>query len=707
MANISQAVTKKDHLEKVSGRARYIADYEVKDVLAGSFLYSKKADARIKAVHLPEIPFGYSVLDAETISVVNEIEVVEKDMPLFPKEHVRYIGEPILMIAGPDPSIVQELISSITVEYEEGNPVFSMEDAKEFHYEYAYEKGDTEQSFKEAQEIREEIFSTGHQEQAYMEPQGMVAQYENGKVTVMGSMQCPYYVFGAIRHMTGFEDRKVRVVQTTTGGGFGGKEDYPSMLACRAAAAAICLEKPVRIILDREEDISTTPKRHPSRIRYKTALKNGRITAMEVEVLLDGGAYTTLSSVVLQRALISAAGVYDIPNLKVYGRVAKTNTVPSGAFRGFGAPQSFFALEMHMNHLAAFVKEDMLSFKRRHLVRQGSRTSTGGIFSDPILMEEMIDQAVEESGYREKIKLFESQTGRYRKGIGVSLFLHGCGFTGSGERDIIRAKVRLDKDEKGRVEIMVSSTDIGQGTKTTFCKIAACALGIPIERVEIRNPDTDRVPDSGPTVASRSIMIVGYLLENAARKLKEDWKEGEFQQVEEVYVHHENIPWDIETFSGDAYPAYSWGVSIVETETDLLTMQPQLKGIWAVFDAGCAIDETILRGQAEGGLLQGIGYGSMEKMTMKNGEVGQKRFTDYMIPTSMDTVDMKCVFVENPYKYGPSGAKGAGELTLIGGAPAYVSSIENGLKIFLYNAPATPEIIMEKWKEGGMTSDRI
>ncbi|SHI56400.1 xanthine dehydrogenase family protein molybdopterin-binding subunit [Parasporobacterium paucivorans] len=701
MRDISDAVTKKDHYEKVSGTARYIADYDVKDALTGKFLYSDKANARIAAISLPEFPPGYSCTGGNDVPSINEVIIVEKDMPVFPTEYVRYIGEPVLLVTGPDPDVIDELIAAIEVVYEEEPPVYSPEEASEIHFEYGYTKGDADKAFLEADEILEEIFHTGYQEQAYMEPQGVIASYEDGKVTVKGSMQCPYYVFRAVKHTTGLGDDRVRIIQTTTGGAFGGKEDYPSMLACRAAVAAIRLEKPVRIILERAEDMASTPKRHPARLRYRSAVSGGRVTAMEVDVLLDGGAYTTLSAVVLQRSLISAAGAYDIPNLKVSGRVAKTNSVPSGAFRGFGAPQSFFAVEMHMNHIAGKLKEDVLAFKRKHLVRQGSATSTGGIFSDPVILEEMIEKAADMSGYTDKMNLYGKMNGRYRKGIGISVFFHGCGFTGAGERDIIKARVRLDKSPDGRVEILVSNTDMGQGTKTTFSKVVSSALEIPMDDILIENPDTDRVPDSGPTVASRSIMVTGYLLEKAAKRLKAEWKEGERQLVEENYVHHENVPWDMDRFFGDAYPAYSWGVNIIETEVDMATLQPEIKGIWAVFDVGKPIDETVMRGQAEGGLLQGIGYGSMEKMTLKDGRIWQSRFTDYMIPTSKDIVNMKCEFIENAYRFGPSGAKGAGELPLIGGAPAYVASVENAIGRELCSVPATPESIMETLRKGG------
>lgn len=244
------------------------------------------------------------------------------------------------------------------------------------------------------------------------------------------------------------------------------------------------------------------------------------------------------------------------------------------------------------------------------------------------------------------------------------------------------------------MEILVSNTDIGQGLKTTFSKIAANVLEISMDDVLIENPDTDRVPNSGPTVASRSLLIVGKLIERAAKKMKERWAEKSFT-IEEHYKHVDMIPWDMATFQGDAYPTYSYGINVVEVEVDKLLATTKLPGVWGVFDVGKSIDDTIMQGQAEGGMLQGIGYGSIEKMENKLGDIKQNSFTDYMIPTAKDTVPFEVAFVENLYEHGPFGAKGAGELTLIGTAPAYEAAVEEAIGKPMHFIPVTPEKLME------------
>ena len=278
--------------------------------------------------------------------------------------------------------------------------------------------------------------------------------------------------------------------------------------------------------------------------------------------------------------------------------------------------------------------------------------------------------------------------------------MHGCGFTGSGEKDQIKAKVRLRKTACGDVEILVASVEMGQGAHTTLRKIVARSLGVDIGKVIYRNPDTDRVPDSGPTVASRTVMIVGALLEKAALELKQRWGEGTEADVVMDYAQPEYLEWDQDTFKGDAYPAFSWGVNVVEVEIDPITFETTVVGVWAAYDLGTPIDEQIVRGQIEGGIIQGLGYASMEVMQTRQGRIQQGTMTDYTVPTSLDFPNIECRLIDNPYPEGPAGAKGAGELPLVGAAPAYTAAIQNALGIPIKRIPATPEHLVEINKSG-------
>lgn len=701
MEKISKSVKKKDHESKMSGRALYVDDHVMEGMLYGKLLHSAKARARITNIIVPKLPEGYYVVDKKDVKGVNQVHIVLDDTPVFVNDTVEYIGDPILMVVGSELKEVDRILNEIVVVYEELVPILDMRKSDTIFFNYNYEKGDINKALAEADRVFVETFQTGYQEQAYLETQGIIAYPHDGRMTVRGSLQCPYYVHGAVAKALGYEEKDVQVIQDVTGGGFGGKEAFPSILACQTAVAAQKANRPVKVIFDRREDMEFTSKRHPSISTYKVAVKNGEITGMDIDVTFNSGAYTTLSPVVLQRGLICANGVYRIDNLRVVGRAVKTNTVPCGAYRGFGAPQIFFAVEMIMDHVAKELAIDSIELKEKYVVKQGDSTSTSGKYHFHVPLPEMIEQMDRISGYRTKRKLYKNQTGRYRKGIGMSLFFHGCGFTGSGERDIIKAVARIRKNADDTVEILASNSDIGQGLKTTFCKVVAETLGIPYDQVIIHNPDTDLVPDSGPTVASRSLMTVGELLRRAAEKLKEDWKPGEEQVIEEHFVEPDFvIPFSIKEFRGDAYPTYSWAANVVEVEVDTLTATTKILGAWGTFDVGVPIDMNIILGQMQGGFLQGIGYASIEQMdSNEKGMIRNNSYSDYIIPTSVDVPNLVTEIINNPYTHGPYGAKGAGELPLVGAAPAYVEAMECALGVNLNKIPFTAEDTMRVLQE--------
>lgn len=696
MENISKSVKKKDHDSKVSGRALYVDDLVIEDLIYGRLLHSAKAKARIKDIILPTLPIGYYVVDKSDVTGVNLVHIVLDDTPVYAEDTVEYIGDAILMVVGPDFKEVERILNEIVVVYEELVPVLDMLKSDTVFFDYNFEKGNIDKTLIEAERVIVETFQTGYQEQAYLETQGMIAYPHDGRMTVRGSLQCPYYIKGAVTKALGYEEKDVQIIHDVTGGGFGGKEAFPSILACQIAVAAKKANKPVKVIFDRREDMEFTSKRHPSISTYKVAIKDGKITGMDIDVTFNAGAYTTLSAVVLQRGLICANGVYRLDNLRVKGRAMKTNTVPCGAYRGFGAPQTFFAVEMIMNHIAKEMGIDSLELKEKYMVKQGDSTSTGGKYHFHVPLPEMIKRLDELTDYRAKRELYKNQNGRYRKGIGFSMIYHGCGFTGSGERDFIKAVTRIRKNEDDTVDILASNVDMGQGLKTTFSKIVADTLGIPYDRVFNVNPDTDLVPDSGPTVASRSLMTVGALLKSAATRLKDEWKSGEEQIVEEHYVEPDFlVPFNMEKFSGDAYPTYSWSANVMEVEVDTLTATTKILGAWGIYDVGVPIDMNIILGQMQGGFLQGIGYSSMEQMDYNDkGMIRNNSLSDYTIPTSVDVPNLVTEIMNNPYTHGPYGAKGAGELPLVGVAPAYVEAMESALGVNLNKAPFTTEDTM-------------
>ena len=703
MDPISRPVPRTDFEEKIDGRIRFCADLAPAGLLYARTLRSTRPRARILSIRLPVLPEGYCTVDRTDIPGVNRIPLVFDDQPFLAEDTVNYIGEPILLLVGPDRDVLGGLLAAIKVAYRDLPPILSMDEAEgrtdDFitgngacFVSYAYDKGQPDAAMAHAVRVVEDVTETGWQEQAYLEPQSMLAEVDGERIVVSGSMQCPYYIHGALMRAFGWPAERVRVRQLPTGGGFGGKEEFPSLIGVHAALASWKTGRPVRIVYDRAEDIACTTKRHPSRIRIRSHLDaDGNLLAQEMDVSMDGGAYSGLSSVVLQRMIFTVGGVYRVPNLRVRGRVYATNHVPSGAFRGFGGPQALFAIETHIEHVARELGVDPLAFRRRHFLEKGDTSSTGGVFHHPVLLGRIADEIDAMCGFAAKRNDAAWKEGKLR-GIGVSLFLHGCGFTGSGEKDMLHPQVRLKRSRDGSVAIFVSSTEIGQGAGTTLRKIVARTLGLPLEKVEYRWPDTDQCPDSGPTVASRTAMIIGRMLQECAQELLTH--EDPEADITGNYHYLRHLAWDNDTFSGNAYPEYSWGANAVETEVDPVTGQWRVTGIWGVFDIGTPLDEHIVRGQIEGGMVQGLGYGGLEVLSARDGRLRQASFTDYMIPTACDFPAIETRLVDNPYEFGPYGARGLGELSLVGAAPALALSIADAIGCPVARLPVTPEAVL-------------
>ncbi len=706
MDRISTPIKRFDFDDKISGQARYCADIILPGMLYARTVRADRPRARIGAIGIPSLPSGYYIIDHRDIPGKNTVPIVYDDQPFFARDTVNYIGEPLLLVVGPDKEVILQIIDSIRIDYLDLDPILSIEAADKrqddfifgdqpWFVEYHYSKGDLEQAIQNACHVVEDEYETGYQEQLYLEPQSVLAVFADEQITVYGSIQCPYYVEEALLQALGWPQDRIRVVQLPTGGGFGGKEEFPSILAVHAALASIKTGQPVQLVYDRQEDIICSTKRHPAVIKYKSYLdQEGHILGRRIECKTDAGAYAGLSSVVLQRLILSASGVYNIDNLEVNGRAYATNKMVSGAFRGFGGPQAFFAIEMHMENIARRLNLDPWQFRQKHFLHQDDTSSTGGILKNDIRLDQMAGEIDAMSGYRLK-RHNQPQSPDKLFGIGCSFFFHGCGFTGSGERDLIKSRVRLRKYRDNKVQIFVSSTELGQGVLTTLRKIVAESLHIPIDQVVHYYPDTASSPDSGPTVASRTIMIVGRLLQDCCEDMKVRWEEPEFEVFRD-YKYPVGLSWDKEKFVGHAYPEYSWGANVVEVEIDPLTCVVDVKGIYAVYDIGTPIDIKIVQGQIEGGLVQGLGYGCIEILNTAGGKVVQNNLTNYIIPTAMDCPPIKCKIIDdNPYPDGPFGARGLGELPVVGVAPALALAVQNAIGKKINKIPLTPEYIME------------
>ena len=732
-------VPRKEGRAKLLGAARYVDDLTMPGMLHGVTVRSSIPRGRVVSIAFGEsIPWEeFTVVTADDIPGRNLVPMFLEDQPLLvptgAEARVNHREEPILLIAHANRERLAAAIAAVTVAYEPEPAVFTIAESlaqehvvwgegesantfKRFHLEH----GEVDAAFAEADLIVEGEYTTGAQEQLYIETNGMIAEATPEQVTIWGSLQCPFYVHRALKTIFGLADEQVRVVQTETGGAFGGKEEFPSVLAGHAALLALKSGRPVKMIYDRAEDMASTTKRHPSRIRHRTAVtREGKLLGCEIEIAIDGGAYATLSATVCSRATIHAAGPYQWPAVRVRSCAVATNTPPSGAFRGFGAPQALFALERQMDKVARAVGLTPEELRRRNFIRAGGTTATGQTITQPIELSALLDKALVVSGYHEKTERFgrENASNTIKRGIGFAAFMHGAGFTGSGER-YLNSLVGLEVTREGKVRVLVSSAEFGQGTNTILAQIAAEALGAEYADVEIAQPDTSVVPNSGPTVASRTAMVVGGLVERAAGKvietlrlagfLGESYSPEEFRAGAQAYGEQfgelkafqrwespGTIFWDDVKYMGDAYPTYAWAVYVAEVAVDMTTYTPVVTRFDALQEVGKVIHPILAAGQIEGGVAQGIGYALYEKCVWRDGVMVNNQMTNYIMPTSADLPPIHVHFEEIPFEHGAYGAKGIGELPMDGPAPAILNAIEHATGVAFDHVPLMPEDVFE------------
>lgn len=723
---------------KLSGKAVYGDDLSFADMLYGVMIRTPYPRARIKSVDISAVEGDKDfvrVITASDIPGKNGWPVLDDTYPFLVSDVAEFHYQPVAILVAKNNFKARELAKKVKVVCDKldfNDDIFeSMKDKKNIFSNFVVKKGDALEEIKKCEYVVEKEFHTNYQVHSYLEPQVATGLFsDDGTITVYSSTQCPFYILDAVCAITGFTANKVRIVQTVTGGGFGGKEDVPALVGAHAALASYITKKPVRICYDRAEDFRAMSKRHPSysKVIYG-ADKSGRLKACIVKYILDGGAYSTLSPLVLWRGTIHAAGPYDIDNVLIESYAVKTNKVPCGAFRGFGQPQISFSTESLIDDLAEKIGIDPVDFRLKNILKKNSRTATSQKITESIGLSDLI-KIVRKNSKWDNRKNLKSSSPNKKRGLGCSIAYYGVGLGAKGKL-LDRAGAYINVYKDASVCINIGNTEMGQGAFTVLSQIASETLNCPVENIRFAEVDTSKVPDSGPTVASRTTLMSGNAIIEAAKPIRKNIfktaydmlklsggkgtmiaSDGLFSMGDKVVKFNDVIKecfsrrlkmseqgwyvspdtsFNTENGQGEAYIVYSYAANIADVEVDTDTGVVDVKKIYSAFDVGRVVNPSLAMGQAQGGVLQGMSWAVYENLVVNDGVIKNPGFTDYIVATSLDTPEYDIHFVEDYYSKGPYKAKGLGELPLIAVSGAVRNAIKNAANIDITYLPFLPE----------------
>jgi len=742
---IGRGMERTDALDKVLGRAKYVEDYFSDGMLFGSLVKSEQSHALIQHIDISGVEHlsdSCSVFTAEDIPGTNEVGYTIPDQPLLAAKKVRFHGEPIALVVAEDPDLAKEGTELVKIRYKPLKSVFDPLEAIDskirVHEEQGSNivlkthssKGNIVEGFSKSDVLVKHTYRTHYQDHAYLETEGAVAFPASNGVRVIGSIQYPHLAQQITARVLGIGTDQVEVVQAVVGGAFGGKDDMGPLLCAQAALIAFKLGKPAMVTYSREDSMIAHCKRDPAVVEYKSgATRDGKLSAIEARIIFDSGAYANRGPFTLWRATMHASGPYEVPNARVEGYLVYTNKVFQGSFRGFGNPPVQFAVESQMDELAEKLGMDPLEFRLKNILRKGSRTLTNQLLEDSVGIGEALSKAKEKSNWKEKRTEYRKASGDKVKGIGVACGWHGIS-TSKGVPDWSNALIKIDRE--GKVAAYTGITEIGQGTHTGHVQVVSEVLGIPTDLIKIEG-GTTAAPDTGATHASRGMSVGGIGLILAAEKLKQKMEKTAARLlactssqvrfgrglvfsakspersirwndlIEECYKEkielsaegYFGLPkgkFDGKKGQGFAYPTFSYIVNVAEVEVDLRTGMTKVLRIWPALASGKIINPVQVEGQVEGAIAQGLGYALMEEIALKDGVVLNPNFTDYLIPTTFDMPEIeKPIYVEDLFRYGPFGAKGVGEMSLIPTPSAISNAVYHATGSRIRELPATPE----------------
>ncbi len=731
---IGQTVRRLDAVGKVTGETPFPGDINLEGQLWMKIRFSDRVHARITSIDTSKAeahPGVVAVLTAKDVPV-NEYGLGIPDQPVLcgpgsTKEGadiVRCISDQVALVVADTEEAAAEAVRLIEITYEDlpivDDPHQAMqEDAPQLHphapnnilTHYRIRHGDVEAGWAQAEVIVEGEYRTGFQEHAYLQPEaGLGYIDEEGRVTVIVAGQWVHKDRQQIAHALDLPEERVRVIYPAIGGAFGGREDMSVQIVL--ALAAMKVGRPVKIIWSREESIIGHHKRHPMTIRAKWgATREGKLVAAEAVIIADAGAYAYTSPKVLGNAHLMVCGPYEIPNAKVDSYAVYTNNVPSGAFRGFGGPQACFAAENQMNKLAEALGIDPVELRLKNVLRDGSIAVVGTPLPPGVTLDRVLAEGALQSGYWEhtedgwrRLPLQQPTDPTRRRGVGVAMGFKNVGFSFGAPEENWATVELYGETEIERVVVREAGADVGQGAHTAFVQMAAEAVGVPVEKVELIGHDTAHTGNSGSASASRMTFMAGNAIKGAAQLALEKWRNEERPAIATYqYRAPRTTPYDPETGRAEPNFAYGYVAQFAEVEVDVETGQIEVVRVVSAHDVGKAINPQLIEGQVEGAVVQALGYAIMENLVTEQGRILNPYLSTYLIPTVWDIPkETKSVILEYADPRGPWGARGMAEMPFIPLAPAITGALHDATGIWFEQIPLIPERVVFKLREKGL-----
>ena len=741
MSQIGKRVIRIDARKKVTGEALYGGDFRGPDTPIVGVIRSPHPHCditKIEAKTARAMKGVIAVFLADDIDGTNTHGLIRRDQEVFCRKRARFMGDALGIIVAKTPKILKKALKSIHIDYESLPILGSVQEALAENAPKIHEsgnvlsnelirKGNAEKAFKNAAHIVQTTTITQSVDHAFLDREAGWAYMDGEVVTIYASGQWVHEDQRLVSLALGLPLEKVRIIQPETGGAFGGREDISIQIYL--GLAALKLNRPVRIEYSREESMIARHKRHPVRIEYSLAAnERAEITAAKVIIHTDEGAYASTGQAVLRKAVSHCTGPYRVPNITADGVAVFTNCNPTGAMRGFGAAQLAIAIDRTIAAMARKVEMDLVEFKRLNLLTSGGAVATGQRI--PVVTAiDVLDVAAEKIGWENRS--YQTSASHLKRGFGISSVTFGLGY-GDGFPDASRARVQMKPD--GSFVVYSGGVDFGQGLHTLMAQFVAHELGVQLDKVEVIASDTAKTPESGSTSATRQTVFTGNAVRLAASELKHQLldiasatfalhpeelslkngkigslslkemyqigkKRGFSLDITSVYKPR-TVPGDQKTGkSPRAYLTYMFVSHAAEVLVDIETGKVRVERLVAVHDVGKAINPQQVEGQIEGGVIQGLGMALMEEVLYAKGQMLNANFTDYIIPTMVDSPRVEPVILEHDDPEGPYGARGVGEPSLIGTPPAIVLAIEDAIKRPIQELPATAERVWRVLQE--------